>query len=148
MPLQALMAQSKRVAIRRGNYCSCWRSAARLCSADLRCREIEPKAPHPKRPFEIIEADIDIALRVVPILRNDVGPRACQIRHGHLADAKIPILDAGAIAAHVQGIEIINLDVLAAVIAFTGPELRIRLALQDVAAPDKGFPQGELIIPH
>src|SRR5258708_19561213 len=100
MPLQALVAQGKRVAIRRGNYCSCLRSAARLCSAALRCGEIEPNTPQPKRPFEIVEADIDIALRVVSILRNDVGPRAFQIPHRHLPYPKIPLLQTARLTRH------------------------------------------------
>src|SRR5258708_19779784 len=140
MPLQAVVAEAKSVAIRGGNCWSCLRSAARLCSAALRCGEIEPNTPQPKRPFEIVEADIDIALRVVSILRNDVGPRACQIRHGHLPYAKIPVLETGAVAAHVQGIEVVNLDVLAAVISFTAPELGIRLAPPHFPPPTTHLP--------
>src|SRR6266404_2019110 len=140
MPFEALVAQPNCVAVGGGNYC------ARLCSAALRRREIKPYAPQPKGPFEIVKADVDIALRVVPILRNDVGPRGCEIGHRHLADAEIPILNTRAIAAHVQGIEIVNLDMLATVIALTGPELRIRLALQDMAAAHERFPQTKLVI--
>src|SRR6266576_3302640 len=140
MPFQALVAQPKSVAIGRGNC------RGRLGSAAFRRREIKPEAPQPEGPFQIVEADVNIALRVVSILGNDVGPRGREIRHRHLADAKIPILDPGAITAHVQGIEIIDLDMLAAVVAFTGPELGIRLAFEDVAAAHKGLAEPELIV--
>src|SRR6185295_6769292 len=140
VPFQALVAQPESVAVRGRNY-----RAARGGTA-LGVRKIKPNRVKPKRPFEIIESDIDIVLCVVSILRNDVGPRSCEIRNGHLADAKVPILDTGAVAAHVQGIEVVNLDMLASVVAFTSPEFRVWLTLQDVAAAHKGFPQTKLVI--
>src|SRR5260370_32505868 len=97
-PFQAMVAYPERVAIGRGNYYAGLRSPA------LRRREIKPSAPKPKGPFDIIEADVDIVLRVVPILGDDVGPRAREIRYGHLAYAKIPILDAVSVSAHIQRI--------------------------------------------
>src|SRR5216683_2851303 len=140
VPFQALVAQSECVAVRGRNYCAARRGTA------LGVRKIKPKSVKPKGPFEIIEPHIDIVLGVVSVLRDDVRPRARQKRHRHFTDAKVPVLNTGAIAAHVQRIEIIDLDVLAPVVAFSGPELRIRLALQDVASAHKRFAQPELIV--
>src|SRR6266851_3129188 len=140
VPFQTLVAQSECVPVGGRNYRAGRRGTA------LGVRKIEPKCVKPKRPFEIVEADIDVVFRVVSVLRDDVGPRARQKRHRHFTDAKIPVLNTGAIAAHVQRIEIIDLDVLAPVVAFSGPELRIRLALQDVASAHKRFAQPELIV--
>src|SRR5258707_15593825 len=123
VPFQPLVAQPESIAVRGRNACAARRGTA------FRVRKIKPNGVKPKGPFEIIEPNVDILLRVVSILRNDVGPRSREIRDRHLADAEIPILDASPVTAHVQGVEVIDLDMLAAIVAFTGPELRVRLAV-------------------
>src|SRR5262249_18209761 len=57
------------------------------------------------------------------------------------------VLNASSIATRVQRVEVVNVDVLPAVISFPGPELRIRLALQDVASLYESFAQAELVVP-
>src|ERR1700746_3161454 len=136
------MSYSKCVAVGRGNERPGLRGAA------FRHRVIEPRAPQSERPLQIIEAHVYVALRIVSVLRQHIGPGTREIRHGHLPDAKIPVLDARPITTHVQRIEVINLDVLAAVVSLPGPELRIRLKLQNVPSPHERFPQTELVIPR
>jgi hypothetical protein len=65
MPFQALVAQSECVAVRGRNY-----GAARSGTA-LGVRKINPNAPQPKGPFEIVEPHIDIVLGVVSVLCNE-----------------------------------------------------------------------------
>src|SRR5260370_20557924 len=134
VPFQALVAYPERVAVGGRNH------RAGLRSAAFGRRKIKPSAPPPEGAFEIVDTDVDIAFRVVPVLRHDIGPRARQIGHGQLADAEIPVLDTRSVTAHVQRIEVINFNMLAAVIALTGPEFRVRLEIQNVAGADKGFP--------
>src|SRR5260370_7810390 len=95
---QALVAYPERVAICRGNYYPGLRCPA------LRRREIKPSAPKPKGPFDIIEADADIVLRVVPILGHDVGPRAREIRYAHLAYPTIPTPNTASPSPHIHTI--------------------------------------------
>src|SRR4029077_12642497 len=63
-----------------------------------------------------------------------------------LANSDVEVLEASSVAAHVQRVGIIDLDVIAAVIALADPELCIRLALQDVARLYEGFAQTELVV--
>ena len=123
VPFQALVAYAKSISVGSWNCCTSLRGAA------LRSREIKPNAPQPKGSFEIIETDIDVALRVAAVLRNDVRPRACQICHGDLANVNIPVFDTRPVAAHVQGIKVVYLDMIPAVVSFARPELCVRLAL-------------------
>src|SRR5262249_18041055 len=66
--------------------------------------------------------------------------------HSQLADANIDILNAPTVAAHIQRIEVIDVNMLATVVSFAGPEFGVRLALQDVTNLNKGFAQTELIV--
>src|SRR6266851_4096320 len=113
VPFQALVAQPECVAVRGRNYC-----AARGGTA-LGVRKIKPNRVSPKGPFEIIEPHIDIVLGVVSVLSNDVGPRSREIRNGDLADVEVPILNASPVTTHVQRIKVIDLDMLAAIVAFS-----------------------------
>ena len=141
MPFQSLMAQPERVSIGRGNYCCPLGVVPPFDVAKLN------HPPHrPRGSLQVIEAHIDIVLREVAVVRDNVGPRAGQERHGHLADSKIEVLDAAAVAAHVQRVEVVDLNVLAAVVSFACPELRVRLALKHVPGLHEGFPQAELIV--
>src|SRR5258706_13803508 len=56
------------------------------------------------------------------------------------------ILKSRAVAAHIQRIEVVDIDVLAAIKRFARPELSFRLALQDLADLNEGFTQAELIV--
>jgi hypothetical protein len=62
-----------------------------------------------------------------------------------LPNPNVEILDAGAVAAHVQRIEVVDLNVPAAVISFARPELGVRLAHQNIARLYEGFTQAELV---
>ncbi len=139
MPFQALVAQSECVPVGGRNYCAGRRGTA------LGVRKIEPKSVKPKRPFEIVEADINVVFRVVSVLRDDVGPRARQKRHRHFTDTKIPVLNASPVTTHIQRVKVINLDMLAAIVTFTGPELRVRLAVKNVAGAHERLPQAKLV---
>src|SRR6516225_1260588 len=56
------------------------------------------------------------------------------------------VFKACTVATHIERIEIVNLDMLAPVIPLAGPELRIRLALKDIAGPYKSLAQTKLIV--
>ena len=43
-------------------------------------------------------------------------------------------------------IEIDNIDMLPPVVSLSGPKLRVRLCIQQVATLDKGLPETELIV--
>ena len=64
-----------------------------------------------------------------------------------LPNSNIEVLNARAVAAHVQRIKVVDIDMLAAIISFARPELGVRLALEDVAGLDEGLTQAELIVP-
>lgn len=117
------------MAYREGVSISCGNDSPGLCRAALRSGEIEPHTDCSAWRSYVIETDINVALSVIAILGSDVGSRAGQVRHRQLADPKVQILNPGAVAAHVKIIEIVNMNILAPVIAFAGPEPGIRLAL-------------------
>src|SRR4029453_8306862 len=120
MPVQPLVTNPGAVPVAVGN------DHARRCGAAVARGESEPAAPETGRSLEVVEAHVDVALDVVAVLRRDVGPRARGIPHGHLAEPEIHIFDPAAIAAHVEGIEIVDLDGLAAVVPLTRPDLAVR----------------------
>ena len=116
------------------------------CRTALAGGEIEPRAPKAAGSLHVVETEVNIAFDVVPVFCGDVGTGASQITDCQLPETEIQVLNARAITAHVQRIEVIDVDMLATVISFPGPELRIRLELQNVAGTYEGFPQPELII--
>src|SRR5258708_12165639 len=94
VPFQPLVAQAESIAVRGRNDCAARRGTA------FRVRKIKPNGVKPKGPFEIIEPNVDILLRVVSILCNDVGPRSREIRDRHLPNPYVPILDATPVTPH------------------------------------------------
>src|SRR5215469_4755116 len=140
MPFQLLEAESE------GNTAGGGDDSAGLGKTTLCVRIVKPKSKAANGRLHIVESDVDAALCIVAVLRNDVRSRGSQKRHCQLANSYMEVLETRAVAAHVQRVKVVDLNVLAPVISFTGPELRIRLALEDVAALDKGFPQTKLIV--
>ncbi len=134
------MAQPKGVSIRRRN------GRTRCSPAAFGGSEIKPPGPKTCGPFQIIEAQIDVAFGVVAILGNDVGPRPGQERHSHLADSDIYVFHPGTISAHVQWIKVVDVDVLTSVVSFSCPELGVRLALKSIADLNEGFTKAELVV--
>src|SRR6516164_8179393 len=114
VPLQALMAQPEGVSMRCRH---CGKRSAPYGRATFGSSEIEPAGPETQRPFHVIDAHIDVTLRQNAVLGDNVRPRARQERHGHLGSAKkTPILDTAPVAAHVQRIEVGDLNMLAPVV--------------------------------
>src|SRR5262245_17418188 len=56
------------------------------------------------------------------------------------------VFNASSVATHVQRVEVVNLDMLPAVISLAGPKLRIRLPLQNVASLYDSFTQTESVV--
>src|SRR5262252_5591311 len=102
VPLQALMPEANRIAVRCGN-CSA------LCGLPtLGGSEIEPPRPKTRGPLDAIEPHIDVALGVVAVLCDDVWSRARQERHCQFPDSKIEVLNPRAITAQVHRIKVID----------------------------------------
>jgi len=80
------------------------------------------------------------------VARDDVLPRASKVRHGELADSKVEVFYTGAVTAHVKRIEVVNVDVLAAVVSFACPKPGSRLARKDIARGDERFTKPELVV--
>ncbi len=139
-PFQTLETESEGVAIGSGN------DQAGLGRTALRVRIVEPQAKAPKGSSYVVETNVNVVFGVIPILRNDVGSSACQECDRQLANSHIEILNTSSIATYVQRVEVVNLNMLSAVISLSSPELRIGLALQNVAGTHEGFPQSELVI--
>src|SRR4029077_13980691 len=111
VPFQSLMAEPERVSIRCRNYCSRW------CCATFRRGIVEPHTAQTQGSLQVIETHIDVAFGEVSVRGDNIGPRTGQERNGHLADTKIDILDTATVAAHVERVEVSNLNVLAAVVS-------------------------------
>src|SRR5215510_14144313 len=84
-------------------------------------RQVEPSGPDTQRSLEVVQADVDVALDVSAVLGRDIGPGPGQIRGRQLAEPETQIFDAGAVAAHVERVEIVDLDVLAPIEPLTAP---------------------------
>src|SRR5215469_14759517 len=140
VPFEALVTQSKCVAIRGRKGCT-GRGPAPFGGG-----EIEPPGPKARGTLQVIKPDVDVVLRQVTIFRDDVGAGAGEIGHSQLADLHVEILDPASVAAHVERIEIIDLDMLAAIVPLARPKLGVGLALDDIAGLHKSFAKPELII--
>src|SRR4029453_9512710 len=139
-PVQALIPKADAIPIAAGN------NRTRRAGAALARGEVEPSSPGARRSLHVIETDVDVALDVIAIFGRHIRTGAGPIRDGTLSDLEIQIFHAPAVAAHVEGVEIVDLDVLATVIPLAGPELRVRLAREQIAAADERLSQSELIV--
>ena len=135
------MAQAERISVGGRNDC-----ARGGLLAAFRSSEIEPPSPEAQGAFDVVQAHVDVALGIGAVLGENVGARTSQVRHGQFAESNIQVLDARAVTAHVQNIEVVDFNVLAAVISFTRPELGVRLALQDVTGLDERFTETEVVL--
>src|SRR5262249_13146639 len=124
----------------------CWNDFAVRRRAAFGSGEIEPSAEFSARNLHVVNAHVDVALRVIAVLSGDVGPRAGKESERHPADLDLHILDSASVAAHVEEVEIVNVDVLASVITFAGPEFCVRLALQNISGLNECFAQSELVV--
>src|SRR6185295_17110696 len=140
VPFQSLMTDTECVSVRGGNYSSA------LCSPALRSRKIEPRADFAARRRHVIETYINVVLRVIASVGNDVGSGAGEICQRHFANPNIPILNPSAVTTHVRDIEIVDVRLITPVISLTGPKLGARLTLQYIANLNEGFTQPELIV--
>src|SRR5947208_236783 len=95
----------------------------------------------------VVKTYIDVALRVVAVSGDDVGPGAGQISYRHLADLRVDVLHAAAITAHVENVEVVEVSLIASIISLAGPELGIGHALEYVARLDEGLTQTDLVVP-
>src|SRR5271165_7077286 len=123
------MLYAERVPNRCGNY------RARLGLTTLRIGVVEPHSKPPKRSGNVVEPHIKVALRVGPIICDDVGAGATQEGYRHFAQREMQIFDSPAVAAHVKRIEIIDIYALAPVIPFARPEFGVRLTFEQIASP-------------
>src|SRR5258706_1786369 len=121
------MAEPHAEAVRR------WNEGAVLLSAALGNRIVEPDSASSSRCFHIVEPYIDVALSVSADVRDDVRPCARQKGQREFGEFHIEVLDPGAVATHVQYVEIIDIDVIAAVTTLARPELGVGIALDNVS---------------
>ena len=140
MPLKPLMAYPECVAIAGRNDRAIGRGATFACS------KIKPSGQSTARRLHVIETHVNIAFDVVSARRLDIRARSRQITYRQFADSEIQVFDTRTVAAHIEWIKIVNINVLAPVIPLAGPELCVRLALENIARPDKDFPQTKLVV--
>src|SRR5258708_1758289 len=105
VPFQLLMAHPDGVSI------SCRNGYATRRLSTFRGSEIEPPAPRTQRSLHVVQPHVDIVLGQGPVFGDYVGPRAGQVRHCHLANSNVEVLDARPVTAHVQRIEVEDLNV-------------------------------------
>src|SRR5271165_3620342 len=141
MPFQTLMAEPERKSVAGGEQ-----RLRRQIRATFFPGVIEPCGPEPGRALEIVKSHINVRLRQVSVLSNDIRPRSCQEAHGQLADTEIPILHARTIATQIKRIEIVDVDVLPPVIPLTGPELCVRLTVKHVAHSNERLAKTVLVV--
>src|SRR5262249_37739615 len=116
------------------------------CRTTLRLGEIEPRTQLSAGRFHVIEAHVDVVLRVIAILSGNVGPSTGDVGQSDLADPGVQIFDSSAIAAHVEDVEVVEMCLVAAIVALPRPELGIRLAFENVAGLNESFTQPELVV--
>src|SRR4029453_5225930 len=99
--------------------------------------QVEPETQRPAGRLDVVETQIQVAPGVIAVLRRDVGSGAGEVRGGDAADSDVKVFETPAVTAHVQRVEIVDLDVLAAVVPLARPELEIRLTIEEVAGANE-----------
>src|SRR5579862_2442050 len=140
VPFQKLVTDSKGFTAAGGN------DRAIAFSAPFAGCEVEPNTEDASLGLQVVDPKINIAFCVISIFGDDVGPGAGQKRQGRLTNADIEILETGAVPAQIERIEVINFDMIASVVSFTGPEGGVRLPVKKMTASNKGFSQAELVV--
>src|SRR5262249_24786570 len=107
---------------------------------------VEPETQRAAGELDVVEAQIQVTPGVIAVLRRDVGSGTGEVGGGYAADPHVEVLQARAVAAHVQGVEIVDLDVLAAVVPLARPELEIRLSVEEVAGANERFAEAEVVV--
>src|ERR1700754_1443216 len=107
---------------------------------------VEPSAQQADRSLQVVEPDIQIALLVVAVLSDEVGTRAVEVSNRHSSYTNIQVFNACAVATHIQRIEVVDLDMLPAIVPLPRPELGIWLNGEQISTPHKRFAQAELIV--
>src|ERR1700690_1348837 len=143
MPFKTLMPQPESVSIASGED-----GSRSLDGPPFFPGKIKPTGPQSKRTFEIVETYIDVALGEIAVLGHDIRSGTGQEGDCHFADTHVPILHPAAVAAQVQRVEIVDVDMLSAIVSFSPPELRIRLAIQHVSHLDESFTETKLIVAY
>src|SRR5262249_38779619 len=118
-------------------------NGAVLERAAFRGREVIPEAHLSQRGADVVKPHVDVVLCVVPVVGDYVLPRAGEITNRHMTDLHIEVFDAGAVPAHVERIEVVDVDVLSPVIALSRPELQGRLTLNKVAGLHESLAEPE-----
>src|SRR5262245_26108022 len=121
------------VSIGSGNY------SATLCVSAFGGREVEPPCQLTQRRLHVIQTDVEIVLGQSAVVSHNIRTRTGQVAYRQLADTDVQIFNARAIAAHIKRVEIVDLDVLAAIVSLACPEFGVWLALEQVAHGDEGF---------
>src|SRR4029077_13177428 len=119
VPLVSLMAYSECVAVAGRNQ------LARRSRAAVVGRETEPRGRRPARSLYVVKTHVDVAFEVVAVFCRNVGSCTRQKPERQLAESRIQILNPRAVTAHIQGIEIVDINVLTTVIPLSGPKLGV-----------------------
>jgi hypothetical protein len=115
-------------------------------SPPSRVRVVEPQRHFAERRFDVVEPQVDVLLRHVAIARLVVVHAAAEPRERELSKfADWQILHATAVAAHVEEVEIVDVDVVPAVVALAGPKLGVGHALDHIARLHECMAQRDVV---
>src|SRR4029077_14592087 len=140
VPLESLMAYSECVAVAGRNQ------LARRSRAAFAGSEIEPHGRRPARSLYVVKTHVDVAFEVVAVFCRNVGSCTRQKPERQLAGSHIQILNPRAVTAHIQGKEIVDVNLLTTVIPLAGPKLGIWLAFKNISRLDESLSQAKLVI--
>src|SRR4026208_2222375 len=122
-------------------------SSVLLSAAFCNCI-VKPDGGSSRRCFHVIKPHVDVALSVSANIRGDIRPSTGEKSQRELREFHIEVFDPGAVATHIQYVEIIDIDVIPAIESLARPELGVRVALDDVSRLSKGFPEPELVVAY
>ena len=123
VPLQTLELESE------GFTTACWNYHAVWGRTALASREIKPGTVKALWSFHVIQADINVALCVIAVLSRDIRPRAGQKCYCQLSHADPEILEARTVTAEIEWVEIVDFNMLAAIVPLACPEDGTRLGV-------------------
>jgi Lyase len=140
LPFQPLMTESEGISV------ACRNGDTGVCGTAFQGCIVEPCGPLAERPLDVVESRIDVALRQSSVLCDEIRTSCVEECDSKFAHVDVQVLYSSAVAAEVQRIEVVNLDMLSAIVAFTGPHFGAWLPCKEVASFHKSLSETELII--
>jgi hypothetical protein len=99
-------------------------------------------------PFEnayAIKSRINIALGIRAVVGDEVFLRASEVRNRHLSDSYIEVFNAASVSAHVEKVEVVDVDIKLAIISLSHPEVGGGIRCKNVADFDECFSKTKLV---